>query len=91
MAIIKRVQALREMEIKETPAGKQISFSIKFINKSGEIVFFPRAIAAGLRYNMKLHMHRGIQPVDAQFNKTTHINPIHIDDIIQFNGNTVKL
>jgi acyl-CoA hydrolase len=40
---------------------------------------------------MKLHMHRGIQPVDAQFNKTTHINPIHIDDIIQFNGNTVKL
>lgn len=89
--IIKRVQALREMEVKESPSGKQISFSIKFINKAGEIVFFPRAILSGLRYNMKAHMHRGIMPVDEKFNKTSHVTPTHIDDIIEFNGNTVKL
>lgn len=91
MPYIKRVQALREMDIRETPEGKALFFSIKFIKKSGEIVFFPRAVQTGLRYNAKQHMHRGVMPVDEQGDKTDHVYPVHIDNIIEFNGNTVKL
>ncbi len=91
MPQIKRVQALREMEIKETPDGKAITFSIKFIKKDGEVVFMPRAIATGLRYNMKKHMHRGVLAVDEKLDAIGHIYPVHIDNILEFNGNKVKL
>jgi hypothetical protein len=88
---IKRVQALREMEIKETPDGKQIVFSILFASKSGEAIFHHRAVAAGLRFNMKINRYRGIAPVDENFNRTSHVTPVHIDNILEFNGKTVQL
>ena len=91
METIKRSQALREMEIKETPNGKQITFSIKFEKKDGEIVFLPKAIITGLRMNMKANMMRGVMPVDEQFNKTGHIYPVHIDNIYEINGKKVIL
>lgn len=88
---ILRVQALREMDIKETPYGKQVVFSIKFIKKDGEIVFLPRAVAAGLRFNMNINRYRAVQPVDSENNSNGHVYPVHIDDIIEFNNNIVKL
>lgn len=91
MEVIKRVQALREMEIKETPDGKQITFSIAFEKKDGEIVFLPKAVAAGLRMNMKDNRMRGVVAVDHNMNKIGHIYPVHIDNIHQFNGKTVML
>jgi len=45
---IRRNLALKEYEIKETPDGKQTVFSIRFVKKNGELVFIPRAVAAGL-------------------------------------------
>ena len=42
---IRRNLMLREYDIKETPAGKQTTFSIKFIKTNGEIVFMPNATA----------------------------------------------
>jgi hypothetical protein len=42
---IRRNLMLREYDIKETPAGKQTTFSIKFINQNGEIVLIPNAVA----------------------------------------------
>jgi len=88
---ILRAQALREMEIKEMPDGKQATFSIKFIKKSGEIVYIPRAVATGLKFNMQSHRFRGVQPVDADFNPTGHVYPVYIDHIIKFNEHPVKL
>ena len=91
MAIIKRAQALREMEIKETPDGKQQTFSILFEKKNGEIVFLPKAVPAGLRFNMKKHRFRGVVPVDENGDATDHIYPVNIDNIHEFNKNQVKL
>jgi hypothetical protein len=91
MTIIKRAQVLREMEIKETPYGKQVTFSIKFEKKNGELVFFPRAVSAGLRFGMKENRFRGVVPVDADGNATSHVYPVHIDNIHEYNGMTVKL
>lgn len=90
-AKILRAQVLREMEIKETPDGKQRTFSIKFIKKDGEIVFLPRAVASGLHFNMKEKRFRGVRPVDNELNPTGHVYPVHIDNILKFNEQTVKL
>ncbi len=91
MATILRVQALREMDIKETPYGKQVTFSIKFIKKDGEIVFLARAVACGLRMNMKANRFRGVLPVNEKNEAAGHVYPVSIDNIIEYNGQTVKL
>lgn len=88
---IRRVDVLREYDIKETPEGKQISFSIKFVKKSGELVFLPRAVATGLPWNMSVNRQRGVIPVDKQGNKIGHIYPVRIDNIIEWNGKRVIL
>lgn len=88
---IPRNLALKEFELKETPDGKQVTFSIKFVKKSGELVFIPRALAAGLRFNMSDNRMRSILPVDADNNASGHVTPVHIDGIIEWNGKKIKL
>jgi hypothetical protein len=89
--VIRRNDALREYDIKETPGGKQVIFSIKFIKKNGEIVFLPRAVAAGLSFNMSEHRMRGVVAVDHDGNKIGHIYPVNIDLLIEWNGKKVIL
>jgi hypothetical protein len=88
---IRRNLALKEYEIKETPAGKQVTFSIKFVNKKGEIIFIPRAVAAGLRFNMKENRMRGVLAVDANNDAIGHVTPVHIDGIIEWNSKKIKM
>lgn len=88
---IRRADALREYDIKETPNGKRVTFSIKFVLKSGEFVFVPRAIAVGLPWNVARNRQRGVLPVDAQLEKIGHIYPVGIDNIIEWNGKRVIL
>ena len=88
---IRRSLALKEYEIKETLEGKQITFSIKFVKKNGELVFIPCAIATGLPFNSKDNRMRGILPVDSDNNASGHITPVHIDGIIEWNGKKIKL
>ena len=85
MSNILRANVLREMEIKETPDGKQVVFSIKFIKKDGSIVFFPRCVAAGLRFNMTKNRMRGVLPVEDDGEAAGHVYPVSIDNIIEFN------
>lgn len=91
MGAILRVQALREMDIKENPFGKRITFSIKFIKKNGEVVFLTHAICVGLRFRMQGTRFRGVLPVNAKGDAIGHVYPVNIDNIIEFNNNTVKL
>lgn len=91
MSSILRADVLREMEIKETPEGKQVVFSIKFIKKDGSITFFPRAVAAGLRFNMTKNRMRGVLPVEPNGDAAGHVYPVNIDNILEFNGKTVKI
>lgn len=88
---IRRNLALKEYEITETPAGKQVTFSLKFVKKNGELVFIPRAVAAGLKFNMKDNRMRGALPVDQNGTATGHVTPFHIDGIIEWNRKKVKM
>ena len=88
---IRRNLVLKELEIKESPEGKQTVFSIKFIKKDGELVFVPMAVAAGLKMNMKENRMRGILPVDSSGTATGHVTPVHIDGIIMWNGSKVRM
>ncbi len=82
---------LREYDIKETPAGKQTTFSIKFIKQNGEVVFMPRAVACGLTANMSKNRIRGVLPIDLEGNKISHPTPVSIDAIIEWNNKIVVL
>lgn len=88
---IRRNLVLKELEAKETPDGKQVVFSLKFIKKDGEMVFMPRAVAAGLRFSMKDNRMRGVLPVDIYGNASSHVTPVHIDAFIEFNGQKVRM
>ncbi len=88
---IRRNLVLKELEIKETPQGKQIVFSIKFVKKDGELVFMPRAVATGLKMNMKENRMRGILPVDENGNSCGHVTPVSIDSLIEYNGIKVRM
>lgn len=77
---------LREYDIKETPEGKQTSFSIKFIKTNGEIVFMPRAVACGLTANMSKNRLRGVVSIDLKGDKIGHPTPVSIDAIMEWNG-----
>jgi len=88
---IRRNLALKEYEVKETPDTKQVTFSIKFVKKNGELVFIPCAVATGLPFNGKDNCMRGILPVDSDNNASGHVTPIHIDGIIEWNGKKIRL
>jgi hypothetical protein len=88
---IRRNLALKEYEIRETPSGKTIFFSIKFVKKNGELVFIPRAVSTGLRFTMKEHRMRGVLPVDEKGNAAGHVTPFHIDGMVEWNGKRVKI
>ena len=88
---ISRNLALKEFELKDTPGGKQVTFSVKFVKKNGELVFIPRAVAAGLGFNRRENCMHGILPVDVQNNPSGHVTPVHIDGLVEWNGKKVKL
>lgn len=88
---IRRNYALREYDIKETPQGRQVVFSIKFLKKNGELVFLPKAVATGLSMNMKENRMRGVVAIDAEGDKIGHIYPVNIDLILEWNGKQILL
>jgi hypothetical protein len=88
---IRRNYALREYDIKETPQGRQMTFSIKFVKKGGEVVFLPRAVACGLPYNLKDNRMRGVVAVDGNGDKIGHAYPVNIDLILEWNGKQIIL
>lgn len=88
---IRRNLMLREYDIKETPLGKQTTFSIKFIKQNGEIVFIPSAVACGLTADLSKNGLRGVVSIDGNGNKTGHPTPVNIDAIIEWNGMEVIL
>lgn len=88
---IRRNEALREYDIKETPSGKQITFSIKFLKKNGEVVFLSKAAASGLPYSLKDNRMRGVVAIDSAGNKIGHVYPVNIDLILEWNGKQISM
>ena len=88
---IRRNQVLREYDIKETPGGRQNTFSVKFIKKNGELVFIPLGVASGLPFHVAHNRMRGVRPVDKDLNPVGHIHAVDIDALVEWNGFKVVL
>ena len=88
---IKRADALRHMETRETTQGKPDYFAIQFYKKDGELVSLLRARVAGLRANMTANRLRGIQAFDTDGNPVGHIYPVSIDNIRTLNGQQIVI
>jgi hypothetical protein len=88
---IKRADALRQMETRETTQGKPNYFSIQFYKKDGELVSLNHAKVTGLRANMTANRLRGVQAIDADGNPIGHIYPVSIDNIRIFNSQQVVI
>lgn len=79
------------MDIRTNPDGSAIQFAIGFLKENGEYVFMPRAVSCGLNMNMKRNKYRGVRPIDAYGKTSGHPTPVHIDSILYFNHQTVKI
>jgi hypothetical protein len=88
---IRRNDALREYDIKETPSGKQTVFSIKFITKTGQLIFLSRAVASGLPFSVKDNRMRGVVAIDQHGDKIGHPYPVNIDLITEWNSKRIIL
>ena len=89
--VIRRNLMLKDLDVRLDAAGKVRVCSVAFILKNGQRVFFPRAIATGLRMNVKEQRMRGIQPVDDKGNAEGHIYPVGIDNFVEYNGMEILL
>mgnify|MGYP004448215897 CR=1 FL=1 len=89
---IRRVDVLREMEIKEDGLGKQVVFSVEFWTKSGEVVFMPRARMCGVKagVDMKKARVRNLQRLN-QYGAVEETVMVSIDLLRSFNGKRVTL
>lgn len=79
------------MDIRTAPDGSAVEFSIGFLKENGEYVYMPRAISCGLNMNMKRNKYRGVLPMDAYGRTGGHPTPVHIDGIIRFNHQIVRI
>lgn len=84
---MKRHEVLKAMDVKETPDGKPVVFSIKFRTKKGELIFMPKAMCCGLNMNMAANRMRGVIPAD----NSSHPTPVSIDRIVEFNNEKVYI
>lgn len=88
---IRRVDAVREMEIREDQYGKRVLYSVQFYTKEGVVVYYSHAYTTGLRMNMKENRMRGIQQCDQAGNKIGHPVAVSIDNLRMFNNKIVVL
>lgn len=89
-APITRRQMLQQMDIRQTPDGRPIVYSVKFVEASGKLRYLPQCTICGAgRMNVKQHRVRGLQPCDCKGAPEGHVYPVRIDNILNFNGHPV--
>lgn len=88
---IRRVDALRQMEVREDAYCKRVLFSIQFYTKAGEVQSMSHAYTCGLKVSLKNNRLRGIQQCDQMGNKIGHPVAVSIDNIRMFNNMKVVL
>ena len=84
-------QVLAEMDLNAGPDGRQNAFSMRFVDRKGKSIFIFRGVKTGLKMNMKEYAMRGVKPVDKDLNGISHIYPVWIWAITQYNGKKVIL
>jgi len=91
MNSIQLTNVLDELNVAIAPDGKPIVFSIAFIKKNGELVYFSKARKSGVNMDMKKNAIRGVQQCDSNGKPFGHPVPVKIWTIVEFNGKKVKL
>ena len=91
MEALKLSTVLAQLDEKILPDGTQMTFSIKFVKKNGELVYYSRCVSCGLNLNLKANAMRGVRLVDRNFDPLDHHTPVYIWAILEFNGNPVIL
>lgn len=84
-------EVLAEIDFKLDANNERNTFSVGFSTNDGSYVFLNRAIATGLKMNMKDNAKRGFLAVDKNHKKVGHHYPVGIFSIIEFNGKRVYL
>ena len=88
---IRRVDALRQMELREDQYAHRVLYSLQFYTKQGEVVSMSHAYTCGLRADMKKSRLRGVQQCDSAGNPIGHVVAVSIDNIRMFNNQKVVL
>lgn len=91
MKAIKLSTVLSELDEKILPGGNQKTFSIKFVKKNGELVYYRRCVSCGLNMNLKYNSMRGVRLVDRNYDPIDHHTPVYIWSILEFNNHEVIL
>lgn len=90
---ISRRRMLNMMDIRTTPSGKPMVYSIKFVQKDGKLRFLPQCIITGVNnMNMKQNRVRGVQPCDCSgvVDPGSHPIPVRVFNVIEFNNHPIK-
>lgn len=78
------------MDVRRKPDGKVAIHSIKFVDKSGKLRFFPQCFVCGAgRMDNKRYRVRGVQPCDCKGNAEGHVYPVNIYSIVWFDKKEV--
>ncbi len=85
------IEVLHEIDHKINEDSSRKTFSVGFSIDDGSYVYLNRAIATGLRMNMKQQAKRGFLAVDENHKSIGHVYPVSIWAIIHFNGKRVNL
>lgn len=78
---------LADWDETKLPNGQTKFFSVAFVSKKGEFIFIKRGKKTGLRFNMKKHNMKAVQPVDNEGNEIGHVYPVWIHSILYYSGN----
>lgn len=91
MNTIARLDMLRDISVKETSKGKRL-FSIKFVTKEGEVVYYPYAFDAPIRSELQSKRYIGVMHSSSTGQAiSSHPTPVCIDNILEYNHQQVTV
>lgn len=83
-------EMLQLLDVRYHPNGKPMIYSVKFVQLDGKLRFFPQAVVCGAgKMHNKAYRMRGFQPCDCKGFPEDHVYPVHINNILEFNGRRV--
>lgn len=81
---------LHMMDIRRKPDGRPWIFSVKFVQVDGKLRYFPQCIVSGAgSFHTGDNRMRGLTPCDCVGNPEDHTHAVRIDNILEFNGQSV--
>lgn len=71
--------------------GRKRLFSIKFVTKKGEVVYYPNAYGCPIRPELQGKRFVGVMPSSSTGQSIGHATPVCIDNILEFNHQIITV